>query len=117
MRRIAALLAGLVVLVVVAPSTAATPRLTGTTGPGFTITVKRNGVKVKSVKAGKYTLVVADKSGSHNFRIKGPRLNRAVTTVPFTGTKTVTVTLRAGTYTYQCDPHASGMRGTFRVTR
>jgi plastocyanin len=108
----------LVVLVVVAPSTAATPRLTGTTGPGFTISVKRNGVKVRSVKAGKYTLVVADRSGSHNFRIKGPGLNRAVTSVGFTGTKTVTVTLRAGTYTFQCDPHAStGMKGTFRVTR
>ena len=117
MRRITTLLAGLLVLVVVAPSTAATPRLTGTTGPGFTITVKRNGVKVKSLKAGKYTLVVADKSNFHNFRIKGPGLNRAITSVPFTGTKTVTVTLRAGRYTYQCDPHVPGMKGTFRVTR
>jgi plastocyanin len=29
----------------------------------------------------------------------------------------VTVTLQKGTYTYQCDPHASqGMKGTFEVT-
>jgi plastocyanin len=117
MKQLSTAIVALAVLAVAAPSTAATPKLNGTTGPGFTITVKRNGVKVKSVKAGKYTLVVADKSSFHNFRIKGPGLNRAVTSVGFTGTKTVTVTLRAGTYTYQCDPHASGMRGTFRVTR
>jgi plastocyanin len=40
-----------------------------------------------------------------------------VTSVPFTGTKTVTVTLKQGKYTYQCDPHAaSGMKGSFNVT-
>ena len=39
------------------------------------------------------------------------------TTVPFTGTQTWTVTLKPGTYTYQCDVHAaSGMKGAFRVT-
>jgi plastocyanin len=36
--------------------------------------------------------------------------------VPFVGDKSVTVTLKKGTYTYQCDPHASsGMKGTFTV--
>jgi plastocyanin len=40
-----------------------------------------------------------------------------VTDVGFIGDKTVTVTLKEGTYTYQCDPHvSSGMRGTFEVT-
>jgi plastocyanin len=117
MKQLSAALVAIAVLAVAAPSTAATPKLNGTTGPGFTITLKRNGVKVKTVKAGKYSLVVADKSNFQNFRIKGPGLNKAVTSVSFTGTKTVTVTLRAGKYTYQCDPHASsGMRGTFRVT-
>ena len=117
MKQLSAAIVGIAVLAIAAPSTAATPKLNGVTGPGFTITLKRNGVKVKSVKAGKYTLVVADKSGFHNFRIKGPGLNKAVTSVGFTGTKTVTVTLRAGKYTFQCDPHAStGMKGTFRVT-
>jgi plastocyanin len=117
MKQLSAALVAIAVLAVAAPSTAATPKLKGTTGPGFTITLKRNGVKVKTVKAGKYSLVVADRSSFHNFRIKGPGLNRAVTSVSFTGTRTVTVTLRAGKYTYQCDPHAaSGMKGTFRVT-
>jgi plastocyanin len=33
------------------------------------------------------------------------------------GATAVTVTLKKGTYTYQCDPHAaSGMKGTFEVT-
>jgi plastocyanin len=37
--------------------------------------------------------------------------------VAFQGDKNVTVTLKPGTYTYQCDPHAaSGMKGTFTVT-
>lgn len=117
MKRIYALSIATLLLVIAAPSTAAVPRLAGTTGPGFTITLKRNGVKVKTLRPGKYTLVVADKSSAHNFRLKGPGLNRAVTSVGFTGTKTVTVTLRVGKYTYQCDPHAlGGMRGTFRVT-
>ena len=44
-------------------------------------------------------------------------MNKVITTVPFVGKKTVTVTLKKGTYTYQCDPHAcSGMKGTFKVT-
>jgi plastocyanin len=38
-----------------------------------------------------------------------------ITSVPFRGTRKVEPTLRAGTYTYQCDPHAaSGMKATFR---
>ena len=41
-----------------------------------------------------------------------------MTTVPFVGTKKVTVTLKKGTYTFVCDPHASSMKGTVqgRVT-
>jgi plastocyanin len=40
-----------------------------------------------------------------------------VTSVPFVGTKKVTVTLKKGTYTYQCDPHArTGMKATFKVS-
>ena len=40
-----------------------------------------------------------------------------ITTVQFVGKKNVTVTLKKGTYTFQCDVHAaSGMKGTFKVT-
>lgn len=95
----------------------ASMELEGETGPGFEIEVKQNGADAESVAAGTYTLKVEDKSSSHNFHLIGPGLDQEVTTVPFTGDKEITVTLKAGTYTYQCDPHAdSGMKGTFEVT-
>jgi plastocyanin len=101
---------------VVASADAAKPKLTGVTGPGFTISVKSGGKTVKTLKAGTYTIVVADKSSIHNFHLIGPGVNKK-TTVPFTGTLTWTVKLKPGTYTYQCDIHAaSGMKGTFKVT-
>jgi plastocyanin len=95
----------------------ASMELEGETGPGFEIEVSQNGKDAESVPAGTYTLKVEDKSSSHNFRLTGPGVDEEVTTVPFEGEKTVTVTLKAGTYTYQCDPHAdAGMKGTFEVT-
>jgi plastocyanin len=91
--------------------------LEGETGPGFEIEVKQNGEDAESVKAGTYTLKVEDKSDQHNFHLIGPGVDMKVTEVGFVGDKTVTVTLKKGTYTYQCDPHASsGMKGTFEVT-
>jgi plastocyanin len=91
--------------------------LEGETGPGFTIEVEQDGKDAESVKAGTYTLKVEDKSDMHNFHLTGPGVDEEVTDVPFMGEKSVTVTLEKGTYTYQCDPHASnGMKGTFTVT-
>jgi copper binding plastocyanin/azurin family protein len=97
-------------------SSMALPKLTGTVGPGFTITLKRGLMPVRTLKAGRYTLVVSDKASIHDFQVRGPGLNRAITTVGFTGTKTVVLTLRRGTYTYFCLPHQSTMHGSFRVT-
>jgi plastocyanin len=97
------------------PSTSA--ELDGEVGPGFEIEVKQHGEDAESVKAGTYTLKVEDKADIHNFHLIGPGVDQEVTSVPFEGEKTVTVTLEPGTYTYQCDPHASqGMKGTFEVT-
>lgn len=91
--------------------------LEGETGPGFTIEVSQNGQDAEEVKAGTYTLKVEDKSDMHNFHLIGPGVDEVVTEVDFVGEKTVTVTLKPGTYTYQCDPHANaGMKGTFTVT-
>ena len=93
-----------------------TPGLTGEVGPGFTIELKQGSKDVKTLKAGTYTIKVQDKASIHDFHLKGPGLNKS-TTVPFVGTQTWTIKLKAGTYTYQCDPHASaGMKGTFKVT-
>jgi plastocyanin len=95
---------------------AATP-LAGTVGPGFTITLAKAGKKVTTLKAGSYTITVNDKANIHNFHLIGPGVNKQITTVPAVGTKSVTVLLKKGTYTYQCDPHAAGgMKGTFKVT-
>jgi plastocyanin len=98
-------------------SASASGALEGEVGPGFKIEVSQNGEDAETVKAGTYTLKVEDKSASHNFHLIGPGVDEVVTAVPFSGEKTVMVTLEKGTYTYQCDPHAtSGMSGTFTVT-
>lgn len=115
MKRIALVLAVGVALGAGGTAGAATPKLTGTVGPGFTISLKSGGKVVKSVKAGTYTVVVGDKSNIHNFRLEGPGVNKAITTVGATGTKTATVTLKKGTYRFLCEPHASSMTGTFKV--
>jgi plastocyanin len=102
-------------LVVVASASAATPTLTGTDGPGFTITLKKGSSKVTSLKAGKYKFVIKDQSNIHNFHLSGPGINKT-TGVGSTGTSTWTVTLKKGTYKFVCDPHASIMKGSFKVT-
>ena len=50
----------------------APPKLQGTIGPGFTISLKNaQGKAVKTIKHGKYTLVVQDKADIHNFTLNG----------------------------------------------
>jgi len=117
MIRIAMTAAAAAALAIAAAAQASTPTIEGEVGPGFTIEVKQGNKDVKSLKAGTYTLKVEDKSSIHNFHLTGPGLSKVVTSVSFSGEKTVTVKLKKGTYTYQCDPHAaSGMKGTFKVT-
>jgi plastocyanin len=71
--------------------------------------------KLTSVKAGTYRIKVEDPSSIHNFRLKGPGVNKA-TTVVGKSERIWTLSLKKGTYTYVCDPHAGAMKGTFRVT-
>ena len=93
----------------------ATPKLTGTVGPGFTITLKKGTTKVAKLKAGKYKIVIKDLASTHNFHLSGPGVNKK-TSVGAKGTSTWTVTLKKGTYRYVCDPHASIMKGKFTVS-
>jgi plastocyanin len=102
-------------LVIVASASAATPTLTGTDGPGFTITLKKGSTKVTSLKAGKYKIVIKDLSNIHNFHLKGRGVDKK-TGVGAKGTFTWTVTLKKGTYKFICDPHAAIMKGSFKVT-
>lgn len=95
---------------------AKTQKLTGRVGPGFTISLKKGGKKVKSLKAGTYKLAVRDQSAFHNFHLVGPGVNKK-TRVAFRGTVTWTVRLRKGKkYSYRCDPHARNMKGSLRAT-
>jgi plastocyanin len=71
---------------------------------------------VTTLKHGKYTLVVQDKANIHNFTLNGPGIkNKTITGTTFVGTKTVTVTLKAGKYRYYCTVHPF-VTGSFRVT-
>lgn len=73
------------------------------------------GAKLTRIKAGTYRMKVEDKATIHNFHLTGPGVNKS-TSVGGTGDRIWTVTLKRGTYTYVCDPHAAMMRGSFKVT-
>ena len=99
--------------------TAATPKLQGTVGPGYTISLKKSGQKVTKLKAGRYTFKIADKASIHSFVIEqetGGKFEKTLTSVGFTGTKSVTVTLKKGKWKFYCQPHESIMFGFFKVT-
>ena len=104
-----AALTGAVALALALPALAATPVFKGNDGPGFTIKMV-----TKPTKAGKIKLVINDRSNAHNFHLTGPGVN-VKTSVGGKGTKTFTVTLKKGTYTYVCDPHKSFMKGSFKI--
>lgn len=98
------------------PAQAATPtKLVATVGPGFTITLTKAGKKVTSLKPGRYTITVRDRSGMHNFHLRGPGGVNKDSGVGPTGTRTWRLTFRKGTYRFVCDPHATSMKGSFRV--
>ena len=115
-RALAILAAGVVgILGLAAAGQASTPTLKGESGPGFDIEVTRGGKDVKTLRHGTYRLVIEDKASIHNFHLIGPGVNKK-TSVGAKGTSTWTVTLKKGTYRYICDPHASIMKGSFKVT-
>ena len=92
------------------------PTLKGTVGPGYTITLKQNGKLVKTLKVGTYKLVIVDKAKVHAFSLDGPHgFAKDLTKIPFTGTKTFTLKLKAGGYKYYCPNHESIMFHHFKV--
>ena len=119
MRRLVLTLAAAVATaaIVLVPAYGTTTMLSGEVGPGFSIEVKKGGKDLEKIKAGTYKIKVEDKASIHNFHLFGPGLNKK-TGVSFKGETTWTIKLKAGRYTYQCDPHhLSGMRGHFTVTK
>jgi plastocyanin len=90
--------------------------LTASVGPGFEISLTgADGSEVTTLSAGSYTIEVDDQSDIHNFHLTGPGVDET-TSVSEVGTATWNVTLEAGSYHFQCDPHASSMNGDFEVT-
>lgn len=110
-------------LALVAPSfgaghaAAATRTLTGTDGPGYTITMKKPGGKPTTnltVTPGTYVITIHDLSSIHNFHMSGPGINK-LTSVPATGTTKWTLKLTKGVYHFVCDPHKPIMHGILEV--
>jgi plastocyanin len=87
-----------------------TKTLTGTVGPGFTITMNK-----KTVKAGTYVITIHDLASIHDFHLTGPGVDKK-TSVAGTGTTKWTVKLKKGTYHFVCDPHHTIMHGVLKVT-
>ena len=86
--------------------------LTGTVGPGFTITMNS-----KTVKAGTYVITIHDLASIHDFHLTGSGVDKK-TSVTGTGTTKWTVKLKKGTYNFVCDPHHDhARRAQGHVTR
>jgi hypothetical protein len=94
--------------------------LKGVVGPGYTISLTMKGKKVKSLKPGKYKFAITDKSTFHNFKVeweKGGHFEKQVTTTPFTGSKSVVITLKPGSWRAYCSVHESQMHQDFKVKK
>jgi plastocyanin len=91
--------------------------LRATVGPGFTINLTKTGRRVTRLAPGMYRITVVDRSSIHNFKLEksGGAFERTVTSVPFRGTRTLTVRLTAGRWEYYCAPHENSMKGHFTV--
>jgi plastocyanin len=114
---LAAALAAAVALALAPAASAATPiKLAGKVGPGETISLTKAGKRVSKLKAGTYRITVRDLSDEHDFRLAGPGVRKTLTAVGFTGTKSITVKLKKGSYSFFCMPHADDMHGAFRVS-
>ena len=98
-------------------SAATAKTVNGTVGPGFTIGLTMQGKRVTKLKAGTaYRFVIRDRADIHDFHLSGPGLNRVLTSVEFTGTKSFVLRLKKGSYRFRCDPHAGIMHGRFQVS-
>jgi hypothetical protein len=94
------------------------PVLTGDVGASDAFTISLHGpdgAPVKNLDPGTYTLIARDHSTLHSFHLFGPGGVDVATSIENIETKTFTVTLVAGTYTFLCDAHGAPMKGTFTV--
>jgi NitT/TauT family transport system substrate-binding protein len=87
--------------------------LQATLGKQF-ITIRQDGKLVTTLKAGKYSIIVADTSSTQGFRLVGPGVSKA-TSVKGTGKTTWNLDLKKGKYVYSTSARA-GAKKTLRVT-
>ena len=74
---LAATAAAAVAMLLPAGAGAENPTLTGTVGPGFSISlVDATGARVKHLDPGTYTLVIHDLAAEHNFHLRGPGVDQ-----------------------------------------
>ena len=95
------------------------PTLLGTVGPRATITLRtKDGKPLKSLDAGRYRIIVEDRSRTESFHLIGPGTDEQ-TSLRFRGRKTWTLDLGldapyASRFTFRSDRTRS-IRGTFIV--
>ena len=102
--------------------TSSTPTLKGVVGPGYSIKLTKGGKKIESLKAGTYKFVISDRSNFHNFTVEKekpakPKVEKHLTGTGFMGKKTVTMTLKPGSWSFYCSNHEAQMHGDFKVTK
>lgn len=89
------------------------PKLFGTVGPEFTISLEdAQGNRITKLDPGTYEIKVNDRADFHTFHLQGPGVDER-TEVEFTGDVSWKVTFRDGVYSFFCDVHPSSMRGSF----
>jgi len=115
----AALLVAVALAVAAAAHTTAHKKLIGVVGKNdaYKITLSTAAGKiVKTLPKGTYTVVIHDDSSIHNYELDGPHgKSWTFTSIPFKGTKTVTLKLVAGKYKAYCSAHESVMFQHFTV--
>jgi plastocyanin len=95
-----------------------TPTLKGVVGPGYSISLKKAGKRVATLKPGSYSFAITDKSSFHNFTLeqeRGGKFEKHLTSTPFRGSKSTTIRLKRGRWKYYCSNHESQMFGFFSV--
>jgi hypothetical protein len=98
------------------------PTLKGVVGPGYSISLTKAGKKVKTLKAGKYRIVVNDKASIHNFTLERekpskPHFEKHITATAFVGKKTLVWTLKPGSWRAYCSIHEAMMHQDFKVKK
>jgi len=80
--------------------TASRGTLAGTVTPAGRVTIAYRGKSISSLKAGRYTITVIDKSSSNGFVVEGKRKTSTVTGNAFVGKRSVMLNLTPGRWSF-----------------